>query len=247
LAQAQQQNFSVQALEEAELALEDAEAGARFGPTRPLLGVWFRNALQGWVVGSYGQLFYTEDGGKHWALQSQGLHNPDARHLNSIVGNEQGVLLIAAEAGRVYRSTNFGATWQLLETNYKGPWFGALPMPEGGVLVYGLNGHVAVQLQASGPWHYLISPSQHSLVAAVPTARGAYLLNQQGQLFAYQHARLSLNALSDSYQPSLPGQAQQTNQIPRPRSFFVASAMAQQGQALWLAGQGGPRVVLALP
>ena len=39
------------ALQAAERALEDAQAGAKFGPSRPLFDVWFKDESEGGVVG----------------------------------------------------------------------------------------------------------------------------------------------------------------------------------------------------
>ena len=57
-----------EALEAATFSFEDAEAGARFGPARPMLDVWFKDSNTGWVVGSYGQIFETNDSGVTWTL-----------------------------------------------------------------------------------------------------------------------------------------------------------------------------------
>src|SRR5690606_1104372 len=51
-------------LEAIQFRLEDAEAGASFGPARPLLALWFKDDRIGFVVGAFGQIFRTDDGGK---------------------------------------------------------------------------------------------------------------------------------------------------------------------------------------
>src|SRR5688500_1065101 len=72
------------ALKQAANRVDDAQAAARFGPSRPLLAVWFRNESDGLAAGSYGLLLRTPDGGKTWALASEAIANPEGYHFNAI-------------------------------------------------------------------------------------------------------------------------------------------------------------------
>lgn len=48
------------------------QAGKKWGFIDGLFDVFFINSNVGWVVGSRGLIFYTEDGGKHWEQQKSG-------------------------------------------------------------------------------------------------------------------------------------------------------------------------------
>ncbi|WP_395400771.1 WD40/YVTN/BNR-like repeat-containing protein [Pseudoduganella sp. UC29_106] len=134
------------ALQAAERALEDAQAGAKFGPSRPLFDVWFKDESEGIAVGSFGQFFHTADGGRTWALWGERIANPDGLHLNAISATAKGVLLIAGETGKVYRSADGGASWVTLETGYTGQLYGVLGIEQEGsretLIAFGFAGNV---------------------------------------------------------------------------------------------------------
>jgi photosystem II stability/assembly factor-like uncharacterized protein len=135
-----------QALELAESSLEEAVAGEQFGPSRPLLGVWFRNETEGFVVGSYGQIFRTRNGGESWDSLGARLSNPEGLHYNAITGTPSGDLLIAGEAGKVYRSPDGGNSWRTLDTGYKGQLYGVRQLADESrteiLLTYGFGGRI---------------------------------------------------------------------------------------------------------
>ncbi|HIE2429556.1 TPA: WD40/YVTN/BNR-like repeat-containing protein [Pseudomonas aeruginosa] len=87
-------------LEQAEEALADAEAGSRFGPSRPLFGLWFKDVRQGFAVGSFGQLFRTDDGGTTWRYIGDRLDNPEGFHYNAIAHTPSGKLAVVGEGAR---------------------------------------------------------------------------------------------------------------------------------------------------
>ena len=133
---------SRQSLEQAEFILDDVTAGAQFGPSRPLLGVWFDNASDGYVVGANGQIFLTQDGGGIWMSAARMMNNPEALHYNAIVAAEGGSKFLAGEGGRVYLGHKDG-TWQTFDTGYSGALYGVLPLQDGTgaevLLAYGVG------------------------------------------------------------------------------------------------------------
>ena len=140
-----------EALENAIFQLEDAEAFAEEGPSRPLLDVWFKNPMEGIVVGAFGLMLYTQDGGDSWFADTGRLDNPDGFHLNSInqIGEQ---LFIAAEAGQLYRSLDWGASWQLLDSPYEGSFFGVVGSEDGRIVAYGLRGHAFLSNDWGDHW-----------------------------------------------------------------------------------------------
>jgi photosystem II stability/assembly factor-like uncharacterized protein len=63
-------------------------------------------------------------------------------HFNRIDEAPDGSLLIAAEAGNLYRSTDRGRTWQWLDSGYEGSFFTALALDERSIVAVGLRGSV---------------------------------------------------------------------------------------------------------
>ncbi|GMR08162.1 MAG: YCF48-related protein [Gammaproteobacteria bacterium] len=106
---------------------------------QPLFDIWFRNSRQGIAIGAYGAFIISNDGGETW--QSSPVSDEDF-HLYSITPFADDNLLIAGEAGSLYRSTDAGRSWQKLVRPYVGSFFGVLSLSRSSLLVYGMRGHV---------------------------------------------------------------------------------------------------------
>lgn len=212
------------ALADAEMAVEDAQAAAEFGPSRPLLGVWFADADTGFVAGSFGQLFHTRDGGKSWVSLGRRVGNPGGLHYNSITGLPGGALLMAGEGGFVYRSRDGGETWETLETGVPANLYGATA--DDALIAYGFGGRI-VRSDDGGRWEPVDSPTTRSLVAAVRREKTLVLVDAAGALLASTDAGRTFTPLTP------PGRA------------AVAGAVVMDGGLLTV-GAGGARV-LPLP
>ncbi|HUG20938.1 WD40/YVTN/BNR-like repeat-containing protein [Piscinibacter sp.] len=174
------------ALTRAELALDDARAASKFGPSRPLLSVWFKNETEGFAAGSYGLLLRTTNGGADWALWSDRIHNPDGFHFNAITATPAGTLLIAGEAGHVHRSLDGGITWQSLPTGYKGQLYGALGVrnASGGedLLAFGFGGNLFRLPAGAKDWAPVPSGTAKNLTGGLLHHGEPVLIAQDGQL-----------------------------------------------------------------
>jgi photosystem II stability/assembly factor-like uncharacterized protein len=230
-AKASDQEKMNEALEAAIFAFEDAEAGARFGPARPLLDVWFKDANTGWVVGSYGQIFETTDGGANWLLIADRLDNPDFRHYNGLYGDDTGLMLISGEAGRIYISSDFGASWKRSETGYNGHFYGTVvSRNETGqpiVFAYGFGGNVYRLGAGAQAWWKLNSPSKESFVKGLNIGKNVLFVDQKGRLVSTDETGTVLKMASAAEGKPVTG-------------------MAIVGNTMVLSGQNGPRT-LPLP
>jgi photosystem II stability/assembly factor-like uncharacterized protein len=166
-------------IEQAQFGLDDVNAGARFGPSRPLLGVWFASDTAGYVVGSNGQIFATTDGGIHWISLSQQINNPDALHYNSISGDKSGQQVIAGEAGKVYISAADGS-WKTLDVGYNGALYGVLQLRQDNhdiLLAYGFGGHIFRSIDQGVYWGQVGADAKApSLVAGIVRDNGEIVL-----------------------------------------------------------------------
>ncbi|MCY1347004.1 Ycf48-like protein [compost metagenome] len=190
---------SLQALEQAEFILDDVMAGAQFGPSRPLLGVWFDNANDGYVVGANGQIFLTRDGGGTWMSAARRLNNPEALHYNGIVVGEGGDKFLAGEGGKVYRSHADG-TWQTFDTGYSGALYGVLPLKDDAgseiLLAYGFGGNILRSMDGGETWTRIETKDKvATLVSAQRMDSGeVLLLAQDGSLLESDDAGLTFTA-----------------------------------------------------
>ena len=105
----------------------------------PLMDVWFANADEGFAIGAYGAFFETSDGGATWSSR---YISEDDFHLNQMARMEDGTLVIAAEAGFIYKSDDAGETWTEMPSPYEGSFFGVLPLGGDSLLIFGLRGHL---------------------------------------------------------------------------------------------------------
>lgn len=109
----------------------------------PLLDIWFQDRNHGYAVGAYGMLLETLDGGKEWQRIDDRLDNEDGYHLNAISAIGDAGIFIVGEMGVMFRSADWGQSWEALEGPYQGSLFGIIAgsQPDH-VLVYGLRGHI---------------------------------------------------------------------------------------------------------
>ena len=119
----------------------------------PLLDVWFQDANSGFAVGAYGALLTTSDGGKHWEDVSDRLDNEDQFHLNGIAAVKDAGLFIVGEQGSMFRSADWGQTWEKLEGPYEGSLFGVIGTAQANTLLaYGLRGNLFRSIDFGTTW-----------------------------------------------------------------------------------------------
>jgi len=203
-------------LEEAEFMLEGAMDDVDAGPVRPLLSVWFRDAREGFVVGSYGMLLHTTNGGENWDLVSDRIGSAQAFHLNQILAAPDGTLFIAGESGYVYRSMDGGESWESLQPGYEGSFYGNIFVPgEGGeyeILAYGLRGNLFSSLDRGDSWSELDSGTTITLTTglALPD-RSVVLAGQAGLILTRPAGQQSFTAAKNPDRRVISGIAQQTD------------------------------------
>jgi len=119
----------------------------------PLLDVWFKDVDSGFAVGAYGSLMETTDGGKHWEDASDRLDNEDQYHLNAITAVKDAGLFIVGEQGSMFRSADWGLTWEKLEGPYEGSLFGVIGTAQPSTLLaYGLRGNLYRSTDFGSNW-----------------------------------------------------------------------------------------------
>uniref|UniRef100_E1THQ4 Photosynthesis system II assembly factor Ycf48/Hcf136-like domain-containing protein n=1 Tax=Burkholderia sp. (strain CCGE1003) TaxID=640512 RepID=E1THQ4_BURSG len=152
------------------------------GPSLPLIGVWFKDALHGIAVGPFGMAIATDDGGKHWAPMLERIENPGFLHLQSI-SEVAGDVFIAAEKGTIFKLDHDTGVFRPVETGYAGSLFGVTG--NGDVLIaYGLKGTVYRSLDHGASWTRVDSPL-HGLVTAaayVAQKRAFVLVTAAGEV-----------------------------------------------------------------
>ncbi len=92
-------------------------------------------------------------------------------HLNALLDLGAGRLMIAAERGYGFRSTDGGETWESFRFPYPGSMFGLLAANDG-VLAFGLRGNVQYSDDFGDSWDVLDSGLSSSLMGGAVDANG---------------------------------------------------------------------------
>jgi photosystem II stability/assembly factor-like uncharacterized protein len=155
--------------------LDQLQLNYKAGPTLPFLSVLFENASTGFVVGSFGMIAATTDGGKTWQPFLDHIDDPQFLHLNSIqdIG---GNVYIAAEKGTIFRFDRQSGRFVPTVTGYAGSFFGIVGNSKV-LLAFGLRGTVYRSSDAGSTWAPVTTPLHAAITGA------AYL--QQRHAFVF--------------------------------------------------------------
>jgi photosystem II stability/assembly factor-like uncharacterized protein len=157
--------------------LKEAERFAAQGAENPFLDVAFENASTGYLVGAFGLILRSNDGGASWQPLLHATENPKALHLYAVrsVGGET---YIAGEQGLLLKLDRGTGQFRALELPYKGTLFGAIGN-ERAVIVHGLRGTVLRSADAGRSWQTVNTGLQVGLTASSIDAQGRIVIVSQ--------------------------------------------------------------------
>lgn len=161
-----------------EKAIANAQRTVEEGADKPFFDLEFSNDQRVYVVGAYGLMLSTADGGKTWAPLSPRLPNPKNLHLYGVRASGN-TLLLAGEQGLLLRSTDGGASFTALESPYKGSFFGLLHSPEAVWVAYGLRGTAYRSKDAGTRWEPLETGVPMAVGAGMALPHGDFVLMSQ--------------------------------------------------------------------
>ncbi len=119
----------------------------------PLLDIWFKDRNHGYAVGAYGMLLETFDSGSDWQRIDERIDNEDGFHLNAISAVGDAGIFIVGEMGLMFRSADWGQSWETLEGPYQGSLFGIVTGQQvDHLLVFGLRGHIFRSTDFAESW-----------------------------------------------------------------------------------------------
>ncbi|MGB3809658.1 MAG: YCF48-related protein [Parvibaculum sp.] len=152
------------------LAYHNAESQA------PIMSVYFENENHGFAMGAFSFVIETEDGGKNWHQRSLVEGSQEDSHLNKVFATKQGTILVAAEFGKVYRSTDQGKTFSEIATGYEGSFWGGLALNDGSALIYGMRGNVYRTTDDGTTWAKINSGTDKSIGGGIELSNGTIVL-----------------------------------------------------------------------
>lgn len=158
--------------------LREADMNFGEGASYPFLDVSFENEQSGFVIGAFGMILATSDGGATWTPWMDRVDNPGSLHLNGI-HRVDGQVYIASEQGTVFRLDPVSQRFERLTAGYLGTFFGVV----GGdnvVLAFGLRGNVYKSTDAGATWRNIPSGTSVNIVAGTRLTDGTFVLAAQG-------------------------------------------------------------------
>lgn len=183
-------------------AVRNGERWLQDGPDKPLLDVLFVTPERGWVVGAYGFILTTEDGGRTWRSIMERLPNKGGKHIYNVrVFGDQ--IVLAGEQGSLFKSKSPDGQFERINTPYAGTYFGSLATKAGTQMVFGLRGNIWRQASGSSNWEKIDYANPVSIAAGVQLTDGRLVLgDQSGQLSVSTNDGASFSMLNI---PAVPG------------------------------------------
>lgn len=153
-----------------ELVYNDTESEMAF------MTVYFENENRGFAMGAFSFMVETNDGGKTWEERSLSEGLLDDYHLNKLFADKDGDLYIAAEFGVVYHSTDQGRTFNRIQTQYEGSFWGGFGMADGSVMVFGMRGNAFRSYDKGQTWEKVNTGTDKSIAGGVQLGNGKIVL-----------------------------------------------------------------------
>lgn len=158
--------------------IANAERLIMDGPDKPFLDVRFFDENHGVVVGAYGLILETSNGGKQWRSKQQHVDNPKGLHLYGVLKTGSTIWL-AGEQGGLFVSRNGGESYQAVVTPYAGTYFGIVDAGAN-LVVYGMRGNAYWSGDQGATWEKCDIPGNKTLTAGARARDGSLLLTDDG-------------------------------------------------------------------
>ncbi len=160
----------------------------------PFLDVWFADANEGFLVGAFGLLLRTRDGGDSWEPMIERTDNDRRFHLYAMAGQGDR-RYIAGEQGLIMRWDAAAGRFAKLESPYIGSFFG-IDVHGRRVVVYGLRGTAYASEDDGASWQKIATGVDANLVALVRLSGERFVLvSQAGNLLAVTPGSLKATEL----------------------------------------------------
>ncbi len=146
-----------------DLVYHDAESEMAF------MAVYFENEERGFALGAFAFMVETQDGGEPDSWQERSLSDGllDDYHLNKLFADKNGDLYIAAEFGVVYHSSDKGRSFDRIQTQYEGSFWGGFGMSDGSVMVFGMRGNAFRSWDKGQTWTKVDTGTDKSIAGGV--------------------------------------------------------------------------------
>jgi photosystem II stability/assembly factor-like uncharacterized protein len=131
----------------------------------PLLDIYFKNAEQGFAIGVFNKLYFTDNGGENWQNWQQHADNLDEWHFfamavttghNAENSSGNSSIYLTSEAGLLFRSIDGGESFSPLKTDHDGSFHGVLVKRDSSgkiiLLAFGVGGKLFSSTDSGNSW-----------------------------------------------------------------------------------------------
>ena len=164
------------------LLLGEMEFAAEQGADRPFFFTYFENEQRGFVVGAYGLMFATFDGGESWRPIMELSENWGFAHLFDYERVEDTIYL-TGEMGLVMYQDERKTKVKTVIPFYDGSFYTMISTAGGELIVAGMRGNAFRSEDGGLTWQFLELPIEASVVGSTRLADGRIVLvSQAGQV-----------------------------------------------------------------
>ena len=143
-----------------------------------LNSIYFVNPEMGWIVGEFGLVLKTTDGGRRWTPQTYGGDRPQ---LFAVMFRDERIGWSVGQQGAVLKTTDGGRNWIAVDIGIRRNLYGISFQAEHGLIVG--EGIVLASQDAGSNWRKLESvPEERWLSGAAIRNRQAIVVGQAGTL-----------------------------------------------------------------
>jgi photosystem II stability/assembly factor-like uncharacterized protein len=143
----------------------------------PFLDVRFLDEHEGYVVGAFGLIMHTADGGNTWVPLIDKVENPKKFHLYAIASSGTDVY-IAGEHGLLLKRDAQSGRFVAQDIPYKGSLFGVVATADH-VVAFGMRGRAFISDARGEHWEGLETGTSASITGAVANGAGKLILSTQ--------------------------------------------------------------------
>ncbi len=172
----------------------------------PFLDLWFSEGGEGYLVGAFGLILRTTDGGISWQPWIEHADNDKRFHLYGVTGGA-GQVYMVGEQGLVLRLDRQRQRFVKVTTPYAGTYFG-IDAAAGRLVAFGLRGNAYVSRDEGQQWQKVETATDAHIVAAVSAGDDRLLLvSQLGEVLALNGTALKAQSLQVPYTSEVLGAA----------------------------------------
>jgi photosystem II stability/assembly factor-like uncharacterized protein len=169
-------------LSKAQIFVDDVKEG----PDKPFLDVYFKNDNEGFIIGAYGLIFHTKDGGNTWQPWLDHTENEAGLNLYAIRASENAYYIVG-EQGLFLASTDDGNSFKKIVTPYIGTFFDTVTAASGEIVLVGLLGNAYWSADHGVTFTKSEVPNKVSFSSAIRLENGTLMFSNQGGMIMVSH------------------------------------------------------------